>query len=394
MKWQKYLRDVYTDLSRGGSFQSVDKLYHTIQKEGKLKIKREDVLNFLQGQDTYTMHKEVRRKFPTNYFEVADINTVWQADLADLSKYESENDGYRYILGCIDTFSRRLHLRPLKTKAGKEIVKQLQDIFHQLGQEPRSILSDRGSEFTNNTVSEFLKAKQIGHIYTSNMSQAAMIERVWKTIKLRMVKFFELTETTRYIDHLHNLEKGYNNTYHSAIGMTPMEVTPETFMQAEYNQLVNRRKRSSPGSLPRKKSNSVYRMKDLVDPMLKKKPAYKFEIGTHVRLSLRPEKISSEYKHKWTREIYQVASRRNRDGIAVYKVKDLQGEVLHGTFYTQELQEVHPDPKDKSYEIEKVLKERTTVDKKGKEQKEYLVKFLGYPKKFNQWISEAAFTRK
>ena len=53
-----------------------------------------------------------------------------------------------------------------------------------------------------------------------------------------------------------------------------------------------------------------------------------------------------------------------------------------GTFYEEELQKVfkHND----TYEIEKILKKRG----KGKNV-QYLVKWLGYPNKFNSWVSDS-----
>lgn len=62
----------------------------------------------------------------------------------------------------------------------------------------------------------------------------------------------------------------------------------------------------------------------------------------------------------------------------VYRIKDLLGEPIQGTFYAQELQKVKPKTE---YEVEKILKKRT---KRG--QLEYFVTYKGYPKKFNQWI--------
>ena len=66
----------------------------------------------------------------------------------------------------------------------------------------------------------------------------------------------------------------------------------------------------------------------------------------------------------------------------MYKIKDYDGEELQGTFYEKELQRIikHND----TYEIEKILKKRG----KGKNVK-YLVKWLGYPNKFNSWVSDS-----
>jgi hypothetical protein len=60
----------------------------------------------------------------------------------------------------------------------------------------------------------------------------------------------------------------------------------------------------------------------------------------------------------------------------VYKLKDLDGEELKGTFYEKELQKVFKE--DNVYEIEKILKKRGRGDNIH-----YFVKWLGYPNKFN-----------
>ena len=57
-----------------------------------------------------------------------------------------------------------------------------------------------------------------------------------------------------------------------------------------------------------------------------------------------------------------------------YKIKDLNGELIKGTFYQEELQKTDQ----KVYRIEKVI--RKTKDKA-------LVKWKGYPDQFNSWIS-------
>ena len=64
----------------------------------------------------------------------------------------------------------------------------------------------------------------------------------------------------------------------------------------------------------------------------------------------------------------------------VYRLKDYDGELIEGVFYGNELQKVVKT--DDVFKVEKVLKTRTR-----KRKKEYLVKFMGYPDKFNQWIS-------
>ena len=63
-----------------------------------------------------------------------------------------------------------------------------------------------------------------------------------------------------------------------------------------------------------------------------------------------------------------------------YKIKDLKGEDIKGTFYRQELKKT----KQEIYRIEKVLKKRIRNGTK-----EVYVKWKGYNNDFNSWISES-----
>ena len=47
------------------------------------------------------------------------IDQQWQIDLADMQKF---NDGYRYLLVCIDVFSKYAWVVPLKNKTGPSLV--------------------------------------------------------------------------------------------------------------------------------------------------------------------------------------------------------------------------------------------------------------------------------
>jgi hypothetical protein len=71
----------------------------------------------------------------------------------------------------------------------------------------------------------------------------------------------------------------------------------------------------------------------------------------------------------------------------VYLIKDDHGEILEGTFYSEELQKVIK--KDDIYKIEMILKKR----KMGRRM-QYLVKWLGYPDTFNRWIFKQDLQKK
>ena len=69
-----------------------------------------------------------------------------------------------------------------------------------------------------------------------------------------------------------------------------------------------------------------------------------------------------------------------RQGQPIYTVVDWYDNPVKGTFYQKELQKVDSTDDD-IFKVEKVLKYRG----RGA-QHEALVKWLGWPKKFNSWI--------
>lgn len=92
----------------------------------------------------------------------------------------------------------------------------------------------------------------------------------------------------------------------------------------------------------------------------------------------------------WSREDFRVTDRvESNDGRVVYRIEDKQGEPIKGVFYREELQPISRN----QYRIEQVLKQRRTrLAGKGM-RVEYLVKWDGWPAKFNSWISREELTR-
>ncbi len=267
-------------------------------------------------------------------------------------------------------------------------MRALKDIFNEDNRRPRTIRTDRGSEFRNAVVSKFLKDEQIGQYFTSNQSQAAYIERCWKTIKKRMTKYMQDRKTWKYINILQDLVTGYNNTYHSILRVAPNDVNANNQLEIEYNQMESRQKRE-----PQKRAPIRRHSVDIVPTDTETNRKFLFRAGDPVRISLRPEKLRTEYGHRWSTEIFYIRSRNMRNDIPVYKVRDADGEVLFGSFYSEELQKVAEPEKDKLYDIDRIIKERVVVDAQGRKKKEYFVSFKGYHSKFNQWLPESAIKK-
>ena len=105
----------------------------------------------------------------------------------------------------------------------------------------------------------------------------------------------------------------------------------------------------------------------------------KLRVSDRVRVSKYKGKFDKDYAANWSEEMFTMHEVHPSDP-PVYRLRDDLGEVLDGTFYKLELQKVSV-PADKVYRVESVL-QRRKVGRRA----EALVKWFGYPSKFNSWI--------
>jgi hypothetical protein len=107
------------------------------------------------------------------------------------------------------------------------------------------------------------------------------------------------------------------------------------------------------------------------------------KVHDYVRVSRTNENFRKGYEAGWSREVFKVVDIREfpRDGLKLYYLEDLDGEKIKGGFYKHEIQRVRFDPLNNEYKIEKI------IGSKGRgKNKQYLVKWVGYPEKFNSYI--------
>jgi len=202
------------------------------------------VKKFLSGTDAYTLHKPRRIRFPRRKTYSKGIADLFQIDLADLSNLSPLNDGMRYLLTCIDVFTKRAWAVPTRTKSGKEVAEAFQKIIDE--QKCNMVQSDKGTEFLNSTFQSMLRQHGI-HFYTSENKdlKASVVERFNRTLKTKMYRYFTHANTRRYMDVLDDLLYSYNNTFHRSIGMAPVKSVRTT--KTKLGHVYIRRNRSRTG---------------------------------------------------------------------------------------------------------------------------------------------------
>lgn len=347
------INKIYYDVNHPAGYSSASKLVKSMRGQ----MNKDQVQKWLQSQETYTLHKPVHRHFPRNKYIISNLNYLWQADLSDMRTYSEYNDGYNYILCVIDVFSKYAFIRPLKKKNSETIKKSFDSIFHEAEVTPIHIQSDKGTEFVSKDVRNYFKRNNINYYTTNNPDiKASIVERFQRTLKMKMWRYFTHKNTYRYIDILPNLAYSYNHSEHRSIKMRPCEVNSSNIMTVWRNLYYNKK-----------------------TPTISLLP--KFRVGDFVRITKYKHIFQKGYETNWSDEIFVISSIINRSPWVVYTLKDLKNESITGTFYEKELQKVDYTPT-LTYKIDKIVRSRYSGRRK-----EVLVKWRGYPEKFNSWIS-------
>src|SRR6267154_2654310 len=213
--------EAYTNPPHAGSFRGLD----SIRRHTKVNVNT--AREWLMGEKSYTLHKQSKTKFRRRRTISKGINELWQADLVDMSLLSNENDSHRYLLTCIDVFSKYARVEPLKNKSGSTLTAAFAKMIEQ--QQCKLLQTDKGTEFLNASFQTLLKDRNIRHYTSENDDiKAAVVERFNRTLKGVMWLHFTQTSSGRYIDVLLQLVMSYNNTYHGSIKMTPPRLTLRT----------------------------------------------------------------------------------------------------------------------------------------------------------------------
>jgi integrase-like protein/chromodomain-containing protein len=302
------------------------------------------------------IHHQVKRKFKRRQVVVTGLDEIWAMDLASMESFVSYNDGYKYILCIIDVFSKFAWCVPLKNKTGASILKAVKDITSQSGRSPEKIWVDKGSEFYNKEFQSWAKSNNITIYSTYGESKSVVVERFIRTLKELLTRKFSATNSREWIKMLPGILNFYNHKYHSTIDMSPIDASDPANEVQVYNNIY--------------KTHGKEKKK-------KKKP--KFHVGDHVRVSRIKEKFEKGFQPNFSHEVFTISEVLHTSPFT-YKLIDYDKDPIEGSFYEQELLKTSVP---EHYEVESILETRGVGKKK-----EYFVKFYGWPKKFNTWLSE------
>ena len=350
------LQNLYNDASLG--LTTGQKLYSYLKSNGETGYTLSKINEFLKSLEVNQVL--TKRRGDISFVAEGPLEQ-FQIDLVYMPKCWF-NNGFKYIFCCVDVFSKKADMIPLKDREQTTTTKAFEKILDNLGI-PKTIYSDQGSEFKNASFQKLLDKHNIKIIFA--LGHASFVESFNKTMKNRMMKYMKLKNTDNWSKIVSPVLDAYNNSPHSTTKIAPNKVNKENEMQV----LMNINKRAKKGTYPT------------------------LEIGDNVRVPV-IHKQKKGYKDSFSMEMHTVED-KNRglytvDG-SLHPRKDLQlvkGNVIKAPTKTK-AQQKQRDIQDK---VGKSLNNPEVKDLVGTRSKKQTKEILNSERKTRAQTVEAGMT--
>ncbi len=283
--------DVLTLLYKSIGDIGRDRLYaHVASKY--IGISRPRVMQFLNNQELHQLVRPVVKQRVNIAIIAPKPMQRFQADLIDMSKYKSpQNGNTTFCLTIIDCFSKLAWVVALKNKEAATVAAALDTVFSENGA-PSLVQTDNGGEF-NEEFDEVLARWGVEHARSRpyHPQSNGIIERFNGTLKRMIHAYMLANDTKTYLPKLKEIVHTYNNLLHSGINQIPAQVHKKPALWAKVST-----------QLKLQAMRSKRRGRQIKRPPL--------DIGDHVRSALIAKSLEKPMTF-WSKEIYRVMSIQN-----------------------------------------------------------------------------------
>ena len=208
------------------NYPSVDKLYKYM-KDDDYDIKKSDIKKYINNKEEVQILKESKSsKKQYGHIVAFKPNERWNMDIFYLLSYHRQNHGYKYILCCIDVFTRYVYCEPMKSKDISEVIKAFEMIIR--NEKPYIINCDSDSTFLSHEFDKVLDKNKIAlnTVPLNDHHSLGIIDRFARTIKTILHKRFIKYSDKNWVDYLPKIIQNYNNSPHSSLDdIKPNEAT-------------------------------------------------------------------------------------------------------------------------------------------------------------------------
>ena len=283
------MEDIIEQYYSNYNYPSVNKLHKLLIDDGH-DVKKSDIKKYIDSKiETQLLKESKKSKLKLGHITSYKPNSVWQMDIFYLMKYHKYNKEYKYILCCIDIFSRFVYCEPMKTKDNNEVIKAFLKIINI--EKPYVIMTDSDSTFLSKEFQKVLDVNEIAlnPVPLHDHHSLGIIDRFARTFKTILHKRFIKYNSYNWFDHLETIIKNYNNSPHSGI----LDIKPSQATE----------------------KHNAYLIYELNVEKAKVKTTYKptiFKIGDYVRLienNIFKKKSEGKYKDE-THQIVNINGKR------------------------------------------------------------------------------------
>ena len=182
----------------------------------------------------------------------------------------------------------------MKNRKPETIKNGLKYFVENLPFKMKTIYWDKEGSFLSKMVQDWLKTEKIKNYTTTAKVKAPNVERLIRTVRTALQRYFTYTNSWRWIDWLPKFLNTYNNRTHSMTMQKPIDLVADPLVV------------SKQATLP-KKSN-------------KKLPA----VGSFVRLNRLRGVFEKEATGNFSKEIFRVTGHKTAQAIPMITIEDLK----------------------------------------------------------------------
>lgn len=341
-----------------------DRLYKYIQANYPDSfISRRMVAQWLAKQQVHQLFTQTKTTKDIQHTVLKQPHTQIGIDLVDMQNDEFK--GFKYILTCIDLFSKKAYVAALPNKEEPTVTKAMEQLIKNEIHYVTSIRSDRGTEFINDKFIKMLEKYGIKSVLSlaGKPQSNGNIERFNKTLKRLLNMSMKVLGTKDWPSVLHVIVENYNNTVHVTTNKTPNyldeEIGNKKVLKVAENKIRKKVQSKNENNIP------------------------KFKIGDKVRRKLSPDE-QGRGGENWSTElytIYRVLKPRTPYSSTAYLIQD-KDEKYDKKYYNNDLLFI-PAVQNKINQPKRYTVLRLIRPVTHNKEPAYVVKWKGYGDKDN-----------
>ena len=216
---QTILKNIYYNAEHPAGYGGLQKLQNSTGATDQ------EIAIFTENEHLYQKFKPARKRFTRARFKYEPIDSVWAADVVFMRSLAPYNDGIQYLLFCIDSTSKYLWVRKLKTLKAKEFTTSFESIIVQSRRSCSRLFVDRGGEFRSTLFRKMCKFYGIKVYSTFSEMKSFLIERSNRSVMQKLWPLLARKKSWTYIHDIQKVVNSYNRSKHRSTGVAPEKVT-------------------------------------------------------------------------------------------------------------------------------------------------------------------------